>query len=71
MEYKVKLKAPFMPNFISIETPPRPKCEVLQESYKIRVCELTNEEAEQYGELMKQAFIQHYKEHIAREREVK
>jgi hypothetical protein len=68
MEYKVKLQAPLMPNFISIETPPRPKGEGLQESYKIRVCELTNEEAEQYGELIKQAFIQHHKQHIARER---
>ncbi|WP_298065101.1 MULTISPECIES: nucleoside 2-deoxyribosyltransferase domain-containing protein [Bacteria] len=45
-----------------------PKGVGLQESYKIRVCELTNEEAEQYGELMKQAFIQHHKEHVARER---
>jgi hypothetical protein len=67
MEYKVKLQPPIMPNFISIETPPRPRNEGLQESYKIRVCELTKDEAEKYGELMKQAFIQHHKEHIARE----
>lgn len=67
MELKVKLQAPMMPNFISIETPPRPKEEGFKESYKVRVCELTNEEAEQYGELMKQAFIRHHKEHVARE----
>jgi hypothetical protein len=66
MEYKVKLQAPMMPNFISIETPPRPNGEGLQESDKIRVCELTYEQAEEYGELMKQAFIKHHEEHIER-----
>jgi hypothetical protein len=67
MDLKVKLLPPMMPNFISIETPARPKQEGFKEGYGIRVCELTNEEAEQYGELMKQAFIQHHKEHVARE----
>lgn len=59
-----------MPNFISIETPPRPRGVGLQESPKIRVCELTIEEAEEYGELMKQAFINHHKEHIARDENI-
>jgi hypothetical protein len=67
MEQKVKLLPPMMPNFISIETPPRPRQEGLQEGYKIRVCELTDEEAIQYGELMKQTFIEHHKEQVARE----
>jgi len=56
-----------MPNYISIDSPPRTGAESMQESYRIKVCELTNDEAEQYGELMKQAFIKHHKEHIARE----
>lgn len=67
MEKKVKLLPPLMPNFISIETPPRPRQEGLQEKYKIRVCELTESEAIEYGELMKQTFIQHHKEHVKRE----
>ena len=66
MEKKVKLLPPIMPNFISIETPPRPRQEGF-EGYKIRVRELTNAEAEEYGELMKQTFIQHHKEQLERE----
>ena len=68
MEYKVKLLQPMMPNFISIKQPPRPSG--LNE-IKIRVCELTNEEAEQYGEEMKHAFIKHHKESVAREKNKK
>lgn len=67
MERKVKLLPPMMPNFISIEIHPRPRQEGLQEGYKIRVCELTNDEAVEYGELMKQTFIEHHKEHVAME----
>lgn len=67
MELKVKLLAPMMPNFIRIEQPPRPRQEGLQEGYKIRVCELTDAEAVEYGELMKQTFIEHHKEHVERE----
>ena len=67
MERKVKLLPPMMPNFISIETPPRPRQEGFQEGHKIRVCELTYQEAEQYGELMRQTFIEHHKEHVSRE----
>lgn len=67
MEKKIKLLPPSMPNFISIETPPRPRQWGLQEGYKIRVCELSDTEAEEYGELMKQTFIEHHKEHVKRE----
>ncbi len=56
-----------MPNFISVETPPRPRQEGFSDGYKIRVSELSNEETIEYGELMKQSFIKHHKEHIARE----
>ena len=57
-----------MSNFISIETPSIQRQEGLQD-YKIRVCELSEKEAYEYGELMKQAFIQHHKEHLKREAE--
>ena len=67
MEIKVKLLPPLMPNFISMETPPRPRQEGLQERPKVRVCELSDIEAEEYGELMKQTFIKHHKEHVERE----
>lgn len=67
MKIEVKLLPPLMPNFISIDTPPRPRQEGLTESYKVRVCELSDQQAEEYGELMKQRFIEHHKEHVARE----
>lgn len=67
MEKKIKLLPPMMPNFISIETPPRPRHEGAQFDHKIRVYELSYDEAIEYGELMKQAFINHHKEHIERE----
>jgi len=66
MERKVKLLPPIMPNFISIETPPRSRQEGLNDSYKFSVSELSNEEAVEYGELMKQTFVEHHKEHVAR-----
>ncbi len=68
MEKKVKLLPPLMPNFISIDTPTRPRQEGLQVGYKIRVCELSYDEAIEYGELIKQTFIKHYEEHIKREK---
>jgi hypothetical protein len=69
MEKKIKLLPPMMPNFIGVETPPRPRQEGFQEGIKIRVSELTDAEAEEYGELMKQAFIEHHRQHVAREAE--
>lgn len=67
MERKVKLLPPMMPNFISIESPPRPRQEGLVERYKISVSELTNDEAVEYGELMKQTFIEHHKIRVEEE----
>lgn len=66
MEKKMELLPPMMPNFITIERQQNPIQNEFNE-FKLRVCELSNKEAEQYGELMKQAFIQHHKEHIKRE----
>ena len=52
MEKKVKVLPHMMPNFIKIE---------IDNSW-ISVQNLTQDEAEQFGELMKQAFINHWKE---------
>ena len=61
MEKKIKLLPPIMPNFISIQTSIRPRQDGgFSENYKIPIQDLSIQEAEEYGELMKQTFIQHY-----------
>jgi hypothetical protein len=69
MEYKVKLQPPLMPDYISTETNPRKRGRGFQDS-KISVCELTKEQAEEFGELMKQAFIKHHKERVAMDKNI-
>lgn len=50
----VELKPPMMPNFISTE----------RDGIKFPVADLTQTEAEDYGELMKQEFIRHWKKKV-------
>lgn len=64
MEHKLKLLPPIMPNFLPVENKHKLN---MKSEYRIRVCELSDEEAVAYGELMKQAFIQHHKESVKRE----
>jgi hypothetical protein len=61
MERKFKLLPPTMPNFVFMEMPPRPKEEGIDfDRGKISITDFTREEAEEYGELMKQTFIKHW-----------
>lgn len=61
MEKKIKLLPPMMPNFISMEMPAGLKQDGLNiERGKLSITDLTKEEAEEYGELMKQEFIKHW-----------
>ena len=52
MEKKIKVLPPMMPNFIKLK---------IDNSW-ISVQNLNQDEAEQFGELMKQTFINHWKE---------
>ena len=61
MEKKFKLLPPTMPNFISMETPVGKRQDGIGEPRRISIAEFSEEEAEQYGELMKQTFIEHCK----------
>lgn len=62
MEKSFKLLMPTMPNFISYEGPVRLKQEGFSsENNSIPVSDLTEEEAYQYSEEMKDAFIDHWK----------
>lgn len=54
MDYKLKLKAPIMPNFINVEGT------ASLGSPQIAVSDLDKKQAEEFGELMKQEFIKHW-----------
>jgi len=61
MDKKMKLLPPMMPNFITVDMGIVGKREDgFVEKPKIPISQLTRQEAEEYGELMKQAFIEHY-----------
>lgn len=61
MKREIELLPPMMPNFISIKSEPRPRQEGIQLGNKIPITDLGEKEAEEYGELMKQSFINHWK----------
>lgn len=63
MTKSFKLLMVQMPNFIRYERPPRPKQEGFNSSdSSISIEELTPEEAAQYAEEMRLAFLAHYEE---------
>lgn len=57
MDKKFKMLPPTMPNFIAMEIP---DSNAYGKKPAISITQLTKEEAEQYGELMKQSFINHW-----------
>jgi hypothetical protein len=61
MEKKFKLKMVAMPNFLSVESPPRPRQEGMREGIIIPVGDLSPEEAAKYAEWMKLSFIEHWR----------
>lgn len=61
MEIKQTLLPPMMPNFVGIKMAPTTRQEGFQESPKIPITDFTEEEAIEFGELMKKTFIEHWK----------
>jgi hypothetical protein len=62
MEIKSKIKKPVMPSHIFIEQPIGKRQEGFKQSIgKIPVKDLTEEQANEYAELMKKTFIEHWK----------
>lgn len=59
MEKKFELLAPQMPNFIRVLMPEKEGGD--NERAAIPIESLTQEEAEQYGNLMKASFIEHWR----------
>lgn len=64
MEKKFKLLPPKMPNFISYEAAARRRQDVITWDTGLNVSDLSREEAEEYGELMKQTFIVHWQNKV-------
>ena len=65
MEYKVKLQLPPLQNFIVIDIPTNIEMAKLNQSVtpkpSIAIEKLTQEQAEEYAEELKQQFLSHYK----------
>ncbi len=62
MQKKIELLPPHMPNFIRYRVELAPSLAGNKEAKEtISVSDLTESEAEEYGELMKQEFIKHWK----------
>jgi hypothetical protein len=65
MKKTFKIKPPIMPNYVQLEMPPGKRQDGLQmDKGKIPISDLTREEAEEFGELMKQTFIKHWERSI-------
>ncbi len=65
MQRTIKLLPPTMPNFVFMEMPPVSKQDGIDfDRGKISITDFTKEEAEEYGELMKQTFIQHWQNRV-------
>jgi hypothetical protein len=61
MQKTFKLLPPTMPNYVFMEMPPVSKEDGIDfDRGKIPITDFSKEEAEEYGELMKQAFIKHW-----------
>lgn len=66
MEIKLNIKKPIMPSEIFIEQPIGKRQDGLNLSKgSIKVKDLTEEQAYEYAELMKQTFIEHWKNVVA------
>jgi len=60
MKVSFKVLPPTMPNFVQFESDPVKREEGFTPKEGYPIAKFTREEAEQYAELMKQAFIKHW-----------
>lgn len=68
MEYNFELLPPTMPNFIYLKLPPRPRGEGFKEGVNIDIVDLTEDQAIQYSELMRDSFMMHWRERRAKQK---
>lgn len=63
MKIELKINPPLMPNFFSYESQAGKRQDGIQvEGSKIDVAELTEEQAKEFSELMKNTFMEHWKQ---------
>jgi hypothetical protein len=62
MEKSFKILPPTMPNFVRFEKPAGLKQEGFKMDEGYDIANFTEEEANQYAELMRKAFIEHWKQ---------
>ena len=60
MEKKFELNPPIMPNFITYNSAPVRRQDGFRNAPSIPVDELSEDEANEYAELMKQTFLKHW-----------
>jgi len=60
MEKKFKVLPPLMPNYVRFEKPVGLKQDGFKSEEGFPISDFTKEEAEEYGELMKQEFVKHW-----------
>lgn len=61
MKKEFNVLPPSMPNFVRFEKPAGLRQEGIKLGENYHIKNFTQEEAEEYGELMKQTFLQHWK----------
>ncbi len=62
MQKTFELLPPIMPSHVTFRTPPAPRQQGFKPQEGFPVKNFTKEEAEEYAELMKQTFMQHWKD---------
>ena len=62
MTKQLEILPPMMPNYVSYRKPTGKRQDGIEFNNKFDIVEFTEQEAIDYGELMKQVFIEHYKQ---------
>jgi hypothetical protein len=62
MEMLLKIRPPVMPNSFQYEVAPRPREDGARFNSSIPIEELNEQQATEFGEMMKQEFIKHWKD---------
>lgn len=65
MNLQQKVKKPTMPNYLILESPPAKKQDGFKEAPKVHVSELSEEQALEFANLMKDTFIEHHKKLVS------
>jgi hypothetical protein len=68
MKIEVDLLPPLMPNFVSAKSEPRKRQDGFSQPLIYDIADFTREEAEQYADLMRDAFMKHWEQRKAQKK---